>query len=146
MKKFYLATAFLFLALSSLSLSPTFALVPSSSALSSQIFTEINTDYLCQDWVHSREEQKPNDKAEIYRPKNSREFPASRFRMAYGFDNSGNCQWFFLAPDDGHYFKSGRWSIDSNDKTLLRITKDNRTEVYKVTELTKDILRMVQVQ
>ncbi len=52
-------------------------------------------------WVHSREEQKdPDAKEQIFRPATSRQFPPSRFRMAYKFSPNGKCEWMFLDPAD----------------------------------------------
>jgi hypothetical protein len=98
---------------------------------------------LCQHWVHSWEEQKdPDVKDQIFRPAASRAFPPSRFRMAYKFAQNGDCEWFYLSPDDGHRFKPGKWLIDATDKTLLKITTDGETKSYRIAELSKDILRL----
>ncbi|KAG1652853.1 Formamidopyrimidine-DNA glycosylase [Nymphon striatum] len=53
-------------------------------------------------WVHSYEEQNGQKTPNIFRPKGSREFPASRFRMEFGFDPSGQCNYKFLSPVDAH--------------------------------------------
>ena len=108
---------------------------------SNQTTTGINTEYLCQHWVHSREEQQENDKDQIYRPKDFKQFPLSRFRMRYIVYKNGDCDWYSGAPNDAHYFKHGKWGVDPNDKSILQIIKDGTTESNRVTELTKDILR-----
>ena len=106
----------------------------------------INLEYLCKQWVHSSEEQKPTDKAQLYRPSDFKHFPPSRGRMKYIFYKNGDCEWYFFSPDDAHHFKPGKWQIDPNDKRILRITKGDATESYRVLELTKDILRIALIE
>ena len=55
-----------------------------------------------QHWVHSYEEQNGDKINHIFRPKGSIEFPATRFRMEFGFDPSGQCNFKFLSPTDRH--------------------------------------------
>jgi hypothetical protein len=97
---------------------------------------------LCQHWVHSNEEEKAGGNVQIFRPAASRKFPPSRFRMAYKFNRNGDCEWLFLSPDDAHHFKPGKWVIDASDKTRLKITADGTTKSYRITELSKNILRL----
>jgi len=59
-----------------------------------------------QDWVHSYEEQNGDKVLNIFRPKGSREFPASRFRMEFAFDASGQCNYKFLSPTDRHEMRN----------------------------------------
>ncbi|HBU08300.1 MAG: hypothetical protein A2471_04955 [Omnitrophica WOR_2 bacterium RIFOXYC2_FULL_45_15] len=102
-------------------------------------------EYLCQRWVHSFEEQQQADKDSIYRPKDFKEFPGSRFRMQYIFYKNGDCEWYYLSPDDAHHFKSGKWRFDPR-KSTLQIIKSDITESYRVTELTKDMLRIAPIE
>ncbi len=53
-------------------------------------------------WVHSYEEQNGQKIPNIFRPKGSREFPPSRFRMEFGFDPNGQCNYKYLSPVDAH--------------------------------------------
>ncbi len=55
-----------------------------------------------QHWVHSYEEQNGQKIPNIFRPKGSREFAVSRFRMQFAFDPSGQCNYMFLSPTDAH--------------------------------------------
>lgn len=55
-----------------------------------------------QRWVHSYEEQGGNKTPNIFRPAGSRSFPPSRFRMEFGFDPSGQCNYKYLSPVDAH--------------------------------------------
>ena len=103
----------------------------------------VNVKDLCQHWVHSREEEKGQGaKGHIFRPAGSRRFARSRFRMAYKFDANGDCQWMYLDPADRHRFMPGKWSLDAKDKTLLKITSAKPTKWFKITGLSKDILRL----
>jgi len=118
----------------------------SRPARACQKLSGINPEVLCQQWVHSSEEQKGNDKTQLYRPSGFKQFPPSRGRMKYIFYKNGDCEWLFFSPDDAHRLKPGRWEIDSNDKRILRINKGDMTESYRVIELTKDILRIVLIE
>ena len=133
-----------FLSLSSTSPSSGGAI--SAPARPSQKLSAINREYLCQKWVHSSEEQKPADKAELYRPSGFKRFPPGRGRMQYTFYKNGACEWYFFSPDDAHYFRPGKWEIDPHDERILRINKGDKTESYRVLELTKDILRIALIE
>ena len=116
------------------------------SSEADQISAGINSEYVCQHWLHSREEQQQADKDELYRPKGFKEFPPSRFRMQYVFYKNGDCKWYYLAPNDAHRFKPGKWRIDPNDKSILQIITGETTVSFRVTELQKDILRLVRIK
>ena len=146
MRILYLFVLFVFLALFSYSCSPKSGSVNTMASGSGHMLTRTNVEYLCKHWVHSREEQQQTDKDQIYRPKDFKEFPASRFRMQYILYKNGDCEWYYLAPDDGHHFKPGKWRLDPNDKSILQIIKDGTTESYRITELTKDMLRIAAIK
>jgi len=59
-----------------------------------------------QEWVHSYEEQNGQKIPNIFRPKGSREFPPSRFRMQFAFDQSGQCTYMHLSPTDAHALRN----------------------------------------
>ncbi len=101
---------------------------------------------LCQHWVHSREEEQPGGKDQIFRPAASKAFPPSRFRMAYKFTPNGACEFMFLSPSDAHHFKPGKWMLDTRDQTLLKITADGTTQSYRIVELSKNILRLTPLE
>jgi len=67
---------------------------------------EVSDTKFYQRWVHSYEEQGDKKTPNIFRPKGSREFPASRFRMEFGFDPSGQCNYKFLSPTDAHEMRN----------------------------------------
>ena len=64
-----------------------------------------NTSFY-QHWVHSFEEQNGDKVRHIFRPAGSRQFPPSRFRMEFGFDPNGQCNYKFLSPTDRHQMRN----------------------------------------
>ena len=64
-----------------------------------------NTNFY-QRWVHSYEEQNGAKTPNIFRPAGSRQFPPSRFRMEFGFDPNGQCNYKYLSPTDRHEMRS----------------------------------------
>lgn len=63
---------------------------------------EVSDKNFYQHWVHSFEEQGENKTPNIFRPKGSKEFSLTRFRMEFAFDPSGQCNYKFLSPKDAH--------------------------------------------
>jgi hypothetical protein len=97
-------------------------------------------------WLHAREEQAAGSAAQVFRREGSREFPPSRFRMQYRFHPGGKLDWFYLAPDDGHRFKQGRWKLEGKDRRTLRLIRDDGTDLFRVEELSKTVLRLAPVK
>lgn len=93
-------------------------------------------------WLHSREEQPAGSQVQVFRREGTREFPRSRFRMQYRFHPGGKLDWFYLAPDDAHRFKQGRWKLEGKDGRTLRLTRDDGTDLFRVEELSKTVLRL----
>ena len=102
----------------------------------------LDLDYFTQHWVRSYEEEPTATRVQIYRPEQFKAFPPSRFRMQYIFERDGTCQWFYLAPTDGHHFRDGRWRVASQEKDVIHIEQGEQTNVYRVLELTQDVLRI----
>ena len=97
-----------------------------------------------QHWMHSYEEQNGDKKHNIFRPKGSRDFPSSRFRMELAFDPSGQCNYMFLSPTDRHemrncvYTKIGKKVYIYNDAGKL--VSHLSFTLQKAAE--KDLMRM----
>jgi hypothetical protein len=106
---------------------------------------QIDINYLFQHWVHSREEEERGATIQIFRPAASMDFPASWFRMEYKFARDGRCEFLFLAPNDGHYFKPCTWKI-SADKSILKISANRGSTSYSIAELNGKILRFTPLQ
>ena len=73
---------------------------------STEAGNEVSSTAFYKHWVHSYEEQGDKRTPNIFRPQGSREFPASRFRMEFGFDPSGQCNYKFLSPTDAHEMRN----------------------------------------
>ena len=95
-------------------------------------------------WRQSNEEEKQESKVRIFRTDDSKVFPPSRFRMAYKFMKDGQCEWYYLSPDDNHRFKQGKWSIDAKDKSIITITTDNGAMVYKIITATNCLMELME--
>jgi hypothetical protein len=100
---------------------------------------------LAQHWVRSSEEEQAGGTVQIFRPFASMNFPPSRFRMAYKIAPNGNCQFYFLSPDDGHHFKPCTWTI-SDDKFILQISASGQSISYKIDQLTRKSLRLTPLE
>ncbi len=125
---------------------PVIPATPSTPVKPEQGAGSIDIADLCQQWSHSREEEKPGDKAQIFRPAAFKKFPPSRFRMQYKFNANGDCEWLYLSPDDAHRMKAGKWQLDPNDKNIVHITTDGTTESFKIALLTKELLHLIPIE
>lgn len=92
-------------------------------------------------WVHSYEEDKA-DGYSTYRPHESQEFPASRFRQVFQFKNNDACSYLTLEPNDAHSYKDGYWQYD-DDTGILQVF-DDATMVYefRVVEVNSSLLKI----
>ncbi len=108
--------------------------------------SDINLEYLNQHWVHSYEEESQESDVNIFRPNDYKEFPPSRFRMQYIFEEDGSCEWFYLAPDDGHHFRSGNWRLVAENNEDIIIERDEDLLRYRIIELNEEILRMKLIE
>lgn len=106
---------------------------------------EVDPARLTRHWVRSYEEEAAESGVEVFRPDGFRAFPPSRFRMQYVFEAGGDCEWFYLAPNDGHHFRPGTWRLTGEEEDVLRIQQGEQTVTYRILELTDDLLRMTPV-
>ena len=110
--------------------------------------TDLDMSHFHKDWVHSYEEQ-TSDSVQIYRPHDYKDFPSSRFRMRYIFEQNGSCQWLVLHPADAHYLESGTWRTDGEDDREILLWDQQRslqTDIsFEILELRKDILKMKSI-
>ena len=103
---------------------------------------QIAGDHLFQHWVRSYEEEQPGRAVQVFRPALSKQFPPSRFRMAYKFARNGKCEWYVLSPDDAHHFDACTWSVAAGDNTRLQIAEAGATSSFKIVELSGTLLRL----
>jgi hypothetical protein len=127
-----------------LSASP--ALPPAAAATSARTLPVVDISNLFQHWVHSSEEERPGNKDRVFRPAESWNFPPSRFRMAYKFAPNGSCEFYFLSPDDAHYFKACTWTISEHESVILRISAEDVTTSYRITALSSTLLRVAPLE
>ena len=105
---------------------------------------EVENINFYQHWVHSYEEQGGQKTPNIFRPAGAYPFPPSRFRMAFGFDPSGQCNYKYLSPDDRHEMRSCIYTKIGNKVYIY----DDRGVLLKHLSFTlvepagKDIMRM----
>ena len=102
--------------------------------------TLCNATDLSGHWVHSYEEDAGGPMT--FRPADYKVFPHSRYRQQYIFKEDGTCEWYYLAPDDGHHFREGTWHCDAQDNSVLHIDQNGLDVQYRILELTDDLLRM----
>ena len=98
-----------------------------------------------QSWTRSFEEEASEPAGvQVYRPSDSRQFPAALFRNRYVFARDGGCEWRVLHPADAHYMEPAAWKLDSGDPNLVSIVNQLGVEVvrFKVLELGPELMRI----
>ena len=73
------------------------------------------------------------------------EFPTVWFRDNYIFKADSVIDWLFLAPNDGHYFKTGKWWISSPEEGILSIQFEPDQEGsshFQILELNDSTLKL----
>ena len=88
-------------------------------------------------WTHSREEDDQQNNRKIYRKCESRTFPLSRYRHSMDLKVDNKCSWLYLAPNDRHEMKPGKWGIDQSIVTI-KIINELQTLSFKIISLEKD--------
>lgn len=98
----------------------------------------LDLEQLFKRWVDSEEGAKTGE-VHLYRYR-FKELPRIPFRPEYIFSPTGECQWLTNAPNDAQFFKDGKWRIEQGDTLVM--TKGEKTESYKIIELTRDALKL----
>ena len=112
------------------------------------ILKDVDPTHLLQSWVRSYEEEPrtPTESIHWFRPSIFKQFPPSRFRMQYIFNEDGRCEWLFLHPSDAHFMKQGTWEADPQDNRVILIYDTNGTLVesvsFRIVEIEEDLLRV----
>ena len=107
---------------------------------------KVQADNLYQHWVRSHEEEEPAGTVEVFRPASSKEFPPSRFRMAYKFSQNGDCEYHVLSPDDAHRFDACTWRVVEGDHARLEIAAIETRTSFKIVELSEGLLRLEPIE
>ena len=103
----------------------------------------IQTSFLKMKWIESYEEN-TFEEIEIYRPGDHEDFPPSRYRQVFYFDDNKELEYSVLASNDAHYMARGSWEF--NEKTnILKIYNSDFEKIYEfeVVELTNQVLKLV---
>lgn len=106
-----------------------------------EIVAVFNTSLLnC--WTHSYEEEN-NTEEKIYRLCDFREFGPSRYRSTYIFKEDNSCQYLVLAPNDAHYFQTGRWEwIEATQIIVIKGINNEIIQEVEVIEMEEDRLKV----
>ena len=56
--------------------------------------------------------------------------------MAYKLGRHGDCEWFYLSPDDSHRFRAGKWKFHPQ----------RQDHGYRIVQLSKDLPRLTPHQ
>jgi hypothetical protein len=102
--------------------------------------------FLLQSWTHSYEEEAEGSPVLVFRPSAFKEFPPSRFRMRYSFQDNGQCSWLFLSPVDAHFMNPGKWRLDLKNKNYIHMPRMATGEMtaYQIVELTKHSMKLIE--
>lgn len=99
-----------------------------------------------QDWLLNKEwtqsyEEKTSEELELYRPSDYKEFPLSRYRQIFYFDDDNICEYSVLAPNDSHYMTSGSWKYIEKTNSIEIFNSDSEL-IYElqVVKLSTDLL------
>lgn len=96
-------------------------------------------------WINSREEE--NNIIKIYRPKDYKEFPPSRFRDKINFYGNGKCEFLVLEPNDGQKYLIFRWRLLKENPNIVYLFKDNGKmfKSLRIEKLDRDILKFIWI-
>lgn len=101
---------------------------------------------LKKSWTQSYEE-KTSEEIEVYRPSNHIEFPLSRYRQFFKFEENSRCEYLVLAANDGHFEESGIWQYNEETKIITIFNSDSEAiYVFEVIELTDSLLRLKPIK
>lgn len=77
---------------------------------------ETQFDFLFQNtWVHVVEDI---SEFEVFKNKQSHVFQPTWFRFEFTLKKGGTCDYLVLAPNDAHYFTTGKWRFIQQDLNL----------------------------
>ena len=103
---------------------------------------KIQTSILKMKWIEAYEE-KTSEEIEIYRPGDYNDFPASRYRQVFVFDDNGEIEYKVLGANDAHYMAKGSWEYNEKTK-ILKIYNTDLEKIYEfeIIELTNQVLKI----
>ncbi len=105
--------------------------------------TAFDLSELHNSWVHSIEESESSHDL-LYRPNDFIEFPPSRYRQFFSFDQNQTCVYSVIGPNDVHHNLQGFWNFEASTETLTIFDANNELKhSYKILALDQDVLRLV---
>lgn len=97
---------------------------------------------LKQSWTESHEEN-PSQNIRIYRPSDYKEFPVTRYRQLFIFQDNNKCDYLKLAANDAHFMILGTWAYEEENKILTIFNKESEVaHKYEMMELRKNVLKL----
>ena len=97
----------------------------------------LNQDLLCQQWVHSREEDSATEA--VYRPANF-PLPPSRGRSGFEFNSDGTFKRIGIGPTDISQVKEGTWQINHAHPDQIHVEIEGQDKLFKIQDLERDRL------
>src|SRR5258705_10101208 len=95
----------------------------------------LDVNALCQQWVHSREEDTSTEK--VYRPADYA-FPPSRGREGFEFNADGTFKRIGIAPTDLSKVAEGTWEIQNENAGRVQIETGDSQNVMAIGSLNYD--------
>lgn len=96
---------------------------------------------LINNWTHSYEED--INGINTFRPTNSQNFDASRYRFVLNLKDNNSAEYLKLAPNDGHYLERGKWNYNNETEQLFVFNDDGDIiYAYKVIKVTRKLLQL----
>lgn len=90
-------------------------------------------------WIDSREENTKNTDQFIFRPKEFKKFPSSRFRFTMQLQPNNTCTYLHLASNDTHKLVTGTWKLKGNILKIYDPT-GSLTKKWEIKKVSKEIL------
>jgi len=98
--------------------------------------TEFSSDLLLGGWLHSHEEDTPNER--IFRP-DSYPFPPSRGRYGYEFLEGGSLVLLEPGATDRRVTKTGTWELGADNELVLHPAAGEK-QTFRIQTLEPDRL------
>ncbi|UYZ59127.1 hypothetical protein [Hymenobacter latericus] len=126
--------------LSALLLSLCVLLLSSTCRNDSAGAAELKLKMLYRTWLHAHEEDQGD--VRVYRP-NTYNFPPSRGRTGFAFEQNGLFTQYDIAPTDGIEGRKGTWT-PVNDNTLRISLEDKKDPDYEleIVSLENEVLKV----
>lgn len=95
----------------------------------------IDTNLLCQTWIHAREEDTLTE--QVYRPVGF-PLPPSRGRSGLQFKQDGTFKRIGIGATDIASVRAGAWQIDDANADRVRVEVSDQSQVLEIQDLKRD--------